>query len=56
MNLEVLENLDESNIVFPTDDPVSVVDEECKAVNNENRCLQQIHSPGNKNSKVLTYL
>jgi len=56
MNLEALENYDESYIILPTD-PVPVVDEECEAINNENRCLQQIHSLGNTNSIVpTTYL
>lgn len=31
MNLELLENYDESNIILPTDDTVPVVDKECEA-------------------------
>jgi len=49
----VLENHDESYIILPNDDPVPVV-EECEAINNENRSLQQIHNLGNKNSIVST--
>lgn len=55
MNLEVLENRDESNIILPTDDPVPV-DEECKIINIENKCVQQIHNLGNKNAISNTYL